>query len=134
MPRTTATETTTGAARVTRRRSRSTTPIVDQIAQLVARNQQLQVENANLRAANEGLSAQLVEIGEALGRMAGGRRSRRGAVPAAITAPARRTRKPITDPAVIEKRRQALVRARAARAERIAAAKAADAQGATPTE
>jgi hypothetical protein len=134
MPRTTANATTTGTANVRRRRTRSTTPVVDQITQLVTQNEQLQVENANLRAVNEGLRAQLGEIGEALGRVAGGRRSRRGAGATAVAAPARRTRKPITDPAVIEKRRQALVRARAARAERIAAARAASAQAPTPTE
>src|SRR5262249_49747359 len=122
MPRTTTSATITGAANVRRRRARSTTPIVDQITQLVTQNEQLKLENANLRAVNEGLRAQLGEIGEVLGRMAGGRRSRRSPVSTAATAPARNARKPITDPAVIEKRRQALVRARAARAERIAAA------------
>jgi len=108
--------------------------VVDQITQLVTQNEELKVENANLRAVNEGLRAQLGEIGDALRRVAGGRRSRRDAVSTAAAAPERKTRKPITDPAVIEKRRQALVRARAARAERIAAARAASAQAPTPTE
>jgi len=44
-------------------------------------------------------------------------------------APPRRARRPITDPEVLEKRRQALAKARAARAERLAAARAAAGQG-----
>jgi hypothetical protein len=51
----------------------------------------------------------------------------------APTAPPRK-RKPITDPVVLEKRRQALERARAARAQRLAAARAAASASSGATE
>lgn len=99
-------------------------------------NETLQRENQNLVEENRRLRGELVEIGSALGRLTGGpraRRARRGAevvVEAVAEAkPPRRQRRPITDPVVLEKRRQALARARAARAERIAAARAARAAG-----
>ena len=110
-----------------RRRARTTAdPIVNQITRLVAENQNLQREVASLRADNEQLRGQLDEIGNALGRLSGARRGgRRVAAPAPAPAAPPRKRKPITDPVVLEKRRQALERARAARAQRLAAARAA---------
>jgi hypothetical protein len=109
----------------------STSAIVDQITQLVAANQTLQLENRQLAEENRRLTVELRDIGTALGRLTGvagtrGRPGRRGAEPLALEeAKPRRQRKAITDPAVLEKRRQALSKARAARAEKIAAAKAA---------
>jgi hypothetical protein len=75
------------------------------------------------------LKAELREIGTALGRLTGHGRRRRGqstvhVLPTSVTAQPRRKRKPITDPAVLEKRRAALARARDVRAERLAATKA----------
>lgn len=117
----------------TRRRRRSTAaastrPIVGQIGQLVSSNEQLQRQNRELRDENERMRSQLLEIGSALGRLSGGPRrgrGRRDAEPPALTeVKPRRQRKPITDPEVLAKRAAALVKARAARAERLAVAKA----------
>jgi hypothetical protein len=94
----------------------------------VAANEGLQRENRELLAQNEQLRSQLREIGNALDRLTGTGRRRRGRPPRALpeVANARpvRQRKPITDPAVLEKRRQALAHAREVRAQRLAAAKA----------
>ncbi len=118
----------------TRRRRRSTAaastgPIVGQISQLVSSNEQLQRQNRELREENERLRGELLDIGSALGRLSAGSRRgrrRRGAVeiPGLAEAKPRRRRKPITDPEVLAKRAAALVKARAARAERLAAARA----------
>ena len=124
MPRGTTT-TMTGARRRRTGRARSdTAPVVGQITQLVAANETLKRENAELLAFNEQLRAQLLEIGSALGSLTGGR-GRRGRLPAqlAVVAEAkpRRQRKPITDPQQLERRRAALAKARAARAEKLKA-------------
>jgi hypothetical protein len=111
---------------------------VDQITQLVTANEALQRENRELVEENQRLRGELLQIGSALGRLTGGapargRRGRRGAEFALTVAPdirPRRQRKPITDPEALEKRKQALVRARAVRAERLAAARAAGGEGA----
>jgi hypothetical protein len=110
------------------RAATGTRAIVDQIAQLVSANEALQRENSELTDENQRLRSELTEIGSALGRLTGprGRRGRRGPEPLVLTeAKPRRTRKPITDPEVLAKRNQALAKARAARAERLAAARAA---------
>jgi hypothetical protein len=127
MPRPSRSNRTDAPARGRRRRSRTAAdPIVDQITRLVAENQSLQREVASLRADNEQLRGQLDEIGNARGRRRAGRRGgRRAASSAPAPAAPPRKRKPITDPVVLEKRRQALERARAARAQRLAAARAA---------
>jgi hypothetical protein len=101
---------------------------VTQITQLVATNESLRLENAKLRAVNEQLRAQLLEIGSALGSLTDGRRGRgrRGATALALPeAKPQRQRKPITDPEVLARRNAALAKTRAARAEKLAAAKAA---------
>lgn len=110
-----------------RRRSRlgNLQPVVGQITQIVAANEALQREVRDLTVERDHLRSQLREIGEALGRLTGGaRRGRGGNVAALPTAEARRQRKPITDPEQLERRRQALAKARAARAEKLAAARA----------
>ena len=112
--------------------------VVTQITQLVAANETLQRENRELTDENRKLRGELLEIGSALGRLSGpstGRRSRRGAAAAADIAvlaevKPKRQRRPITDPVVLEKRKQALAKARAARAERLAAARASNAEAA----
>ena len=86
----------------------------------------LKRQNAALLAFNEQLRVQLAEIGTKLCRLTGGprRRGRGAAQPVVLTEPRpKRTRKPITDPAQIERRRAALVKARAARAEKLTAAR-----------
>lgn len=106
--------------------------VIGQISQIVAANESLQRENRDLLAENQRLKAELSEIGDALGRLTGGPRARRGRRAGAIVeaaAPVRRQRKPITDPEVLERRRQALTKARAARAEKLAAARASAAAG-----
>ena len=123
MPRGTST-TTTRTRRRTTRTSSATGAVVGQITQLVTANETLKRENAELLAFNEQLRAQLAEIGTTLGRLTGGprRRGRRGAgVSVLAETKPKRQRKPITDPAVLERRRPALAKARAARAEKLAA-------------
>lgn len=96
----------------------------------MAANDALQRENRELTEENQRLRGELTDIGSALGRLTGGPRRRgRGGVDALALPEARprRQRRPITDPAVLEKRKQALAKARAARAEKLAAARAAGA-------
>ena len=119
----------------TRRRRKTTVGgdtrlIVTQITQLVAANETLQRENRELTEQNERLRSELLQIGSALGSLAGPRRGRgrRGAAVAALALPGvkpRQKRKPITDPEILARRNAALAKARAARAEKLAAAKAA---------
>ena len=125
MPRTSA-----AASSTTRRRRRTaqgpdTRLVVTQITQLVAANEQLQRANRELTDENARLRSELTAIGSALGSLTAGRRGRgRGAVALAQPeAKPRRQRKPITDPEVLARRSAALVKARAARAERLAAAR-----------
>ncbi len=101
-------------------------PIVSEISSLVAATTELRRVNSELSAENEHLRAQLREIGVALGQLNGGRRgggSRLAAVAVSVPQP-KRQRKPITDPVVLEKRRVALAKARAVRAEKLAATRA----------
>ncbi|HEY4027423.1 MAG TPA: hypothetical protein VGO86_13420 [Candidatus Dormibacteraeota bacterium] len=102
--------------------------MVGQISQLVAANETLQRENRQLAEENQRLRAELTEIGSALGSLTGttGGRGRRGAVPLPLPeVKPRRQRRPITDPEQLERRKQALTKARAARAEKLAEARAA---------
>jgi hypothetical protein len=100
---------------------------VVQISQLVSANESLKLENAILTAQNEQLRGQLLEIGAALGRFGGGTRRGRGRqgaeIPGVAPAKPKRTRRPITDPEVLAKRSAALAKARAARTEKLAAAR-----------
>lgn len=124
-------------ASTTRRRRRTTQGIdtrrvVTQITQLVAANENLKLENARLQALNEQLRSELTEIGSALGSLTGGRRGRGRRGAAALVLPEakpRRTRRPITDPEVLARRNAALAKARAARAEKLAAARSATEAG-----
>ena len=133
MPRGTSTATNGARRRRTATRARSDAgSVVGQITQLVATNETLKRENAELLAVNEQLRSQLLEIGTTLGRLTGGpRRRSRGAAQPLVLAEAKpkRTRKPITDPAQLERRRVALAKARAARAEKLAAAREGAASG-----
>jgi hypothetical protein len=103
--------------------------VVTQITQLVAANETLQRANRELTEENQRLRAELTQIGSALGSLTGGRRGRgRRGTAAAVAlalpeAKPRRTRKPITDPEVLARRNAALAKARAARAEKLAAAR-----------
>jgi hypothetical protein len=119
----------------TRRRRKTTVGgdtrlVVTQITQLVAANQTLQRENRELTEQNERLRSELTQIGAALGSLTDPRRGRgrRGAAAAAFALPEvkpRQKRKPITDPEILARRNAALAKARAARAEKLAAARAA---------
>ena len=124
--------TTKGARRRRTTRARSDAgSVVGQITQLVATTETLKRENAELLAFNEQLRAQLDQIGTALGGLTDRRRRGRGAAQPFLLADAKpkRTRKPITDPEQLERRRQALAKARAARAEKLAAAREGAATG-----
>jgi hypothetical protein len=126
MPRGTSTTTPTKRRRRTAQ-GIDTRLVVTQITQLVAANESLKLENAKLQALNEQLRSELTDIGSALGSLTGGRRGRgrRGAAALALPeAKPRRTRRPITDPDVLARRNAALAKARAARAEKLAAARA----------
>ena len=126
MPRTSSAPTST----TRRRRAASgidTRLVVTQITQLVAANEQLQRANRELTEENERLRGELTTIGSALGSPTGGRRGRGRGGAAALALPEarpRRQRKPITDPVVLARRNAALAKARAARAEKLAAARA----------
>jgi hypothetical protein len=101
--------------------------VVTQITQLVAANEALQRGNRELTEENQQLRGELTAIGSALGSLTGGRRGRGrrgGATFALPEAKPRRQRKPITDPEVLARRNAALAKARAARAEKLAAARA----------
>ena len=112
-----------------RRRSGTggTGSVVGQISQIVAANQELQRQRQDLQAENDRLRRELTEIGAALGQLTGGGRRGRGRrgseVLGLAEVKAKRQRKPITDPELLERRRQALAKARAARAEKLAAAR-----------
>jgi hypothetical protein len=132
MPRTPSATTST-----TRRRRRTalasdTRLVVIQITQLVAANEQLQRANRELAEENQRLRSELTQIGSALGSLTSGRRGRGRRSAAALALPEakpRRQRRPITDPEVLARRAAALVKARAARAERLAAARSATEAG-----
>ena len=127
LPRTSSTTNSTTRRRRRTAEGHDTRLVVTQITELVAANEQLQRANRDLAEENQHLRSELTAIGSALGSLTGGRRGRgrRGAASLALpeTKP-RRQRKPITDPAVLARRGAALVKARAARAEKLAAARA----------
>jgi hypothetical protein len=131
VPRTASGTSSTGRGRRRTTRGRSDTiSVVGQISQLVAANETLQRENSQLTEENLRLRGELTEIGTALGRLTGAARARgrgrRGAAPLALPEiKPRRQRRPITDPEQLERRKQALAKARAARAEKLAEARAA---------
>jgi hypothetical protein len=126
MPRTPSSTTTTRRRRGTAQGT-NTRLVVTQITQLVAANETLQRANRELTEDNQRLRSELTQIGSALGSLTAGQRGRgrRGAAAFALPeAKPRRTRRPITDPEVLARRGAALVKARAARAEKLAAARA----------
>jgi hypothetical protein len=128
LPRTPSANTSTSARR--RRRtahSPDTRLVVTQITQLVAANEQLQRANRELTEENQRLRGELTDIGSALGSLTGGRRGRGRRGASALVLPEakpRRQRRPITDPELLARRNAALAKARAARAEKLAAARA----------
>jgi hypothetical protein len=106
--------------------------VVARISQLVSDNEALQRENRELSETNAGLRAELSQIETALARLGVAPRDRRGhgaGAPQEAEAPPRRQRRPITDPEILQRRRQALAKARAARAEKLAAARQAATSG-----
>jgi hypothetical protein len=96
--------------------------LADQVEQLIRENRQLkravakaekaQGSAGGLRQAAKALSALQRRIGRALEGGSDGRSRRSAAAAAAPT----RTRRKVTDPEVLERRRQALAKARAVRA------------------
>jgi len=109
--------------------------IAGQIQQLVQERDELKVQVATLTADLEAIRSALGRVGTQAA--AGGRGGRRSAGSATLVAPPpeRRKRRPITDPEILARRNAALAKARAARAERLAAARAAEQGGvAQPAE
>jgi hypothetical protein len=127
VPKSTSRSSSNGKDRGRNARGSGTSAVVTQVTQLVAANQTLQRENRELAEANARLEAELREIGSALGRLAGPTRGRgRGADALALPeVKPKRQRRPITDPDQLARRRQALEKARAARSEKLADARAA---------
>src|SRR5215472_4847378 len=129
MPRTSSNGSTARRRRRPAAQGPDTRLVVTQITQLVAANEQLQRTNRDLTEENQRLRDELTAIGSALGSLTGGRRGRgRGGAAVALALPEakpRRQRRPITDPEVLARRNAALAKARAARAEKLAAARAA---------
>ena len=95
--------------------------LVDGVRGLVGRVAELEAENARLRQLLDEISRSL-RAPAATAPAAGATERRRGRPRKNPEAPVRRRRK-ITDPEVLEKRRNALAKARAVRAERLAAAR-----------
>jgi hypothetical protein len=125
MARTSSNGSTTGRRRRTTGGA-DTRLVVTQITQLVAANEQLQRANRELTEENQRLRGQLTAIGSALGGLTGGRRGRVRGVAAPYALPEarpRQKRRPITDPEILARRNAALAKARAARAEKLAAAR-----------
>src|SRR5215469_16848569 len=111
MPRTRSAPTSTTRRRRRTAQGADTRQVVTQITQLVAANESLKLENAKLKALNEQLRSELLQICSALGSLTGGGRrgrGRRGAALALPDAKPRRQRKPITDPEVLARRSAAL--------------------------
>jgi hypothetical protein len=103
------------------------------VNELISENRRLRRENAKLRAdsgtrtagrqpkspAEKALTAISRQVQRALGATSSAGSTRRRSISAS---PAKRARKPITDPAVLQRRREALEKARRVRAEKRAAA------------
>lgn len=102
-------------------------PIVDgrqirsglgRLRRLVGRAEELVTENKMLKGQVRRLERELRAVQAGLAALDGARGGRR----TRAATGAKRTRRPITDPAVLERRRQALEKARRVRAEKRAAA------------
>ena len=99
---------------------RSVRPALTRLRRLVEKAEEVTIENKQLRTEVKRLQRELRAVLSALAGLAPGAGRRRGA----DAAKPRRTRRPITDPAVLERRRAALEKARQVRAQKRAAAKA----------
>ena len=98
---------------------RSLRPALTRLRRMVEKAESVTLENKTLRSEVKRLQRELMAVQSALAGLAPGgsrRRSSDGTRP-------RRTRRPITDPAVLERRRAALAKAREVRAQKRAAAK-----------
>lgn len=96
--------------------------LLGSIEALVARNRELINENARLRALVDAIAKSVQSETSVAGALQAAVVRRPGR-PRKLVAPPKRTRKKITDPVVLEKRREALAKARAVRAERLAQTK-----------
>lgn len=97
--------------------------LLSSIETLVARNRELADENARLRALVDAIAKSVKSETPGAGASRTVAHRRRPGRPRKVAAVPKRTRKKITDPVVLEKRREALAKARAVRAERLAQAK-----------
>src|SRR5437588_6170124 len=110
MPRTASRRTRTVSSGPDRR---SVRPALNRLRRLVEKAESVTLENKKLRSEVQRLQRELRAVQSALAGLAPGgrRRSADGTRP-------RRARRPITDPAVLERRRAALAKARQVRAEK----------------
>jgi hypothetical protein len=98
--------------------------VVVKVMRILADNKQLSQRVRTLSAENERLRAELAEIESAVGRTGGNRAPATRRRRTTRRSSARAARR-ITDPELLEKRRQAAARARAVRAQRLAESRAA---------
>lgn len=98
---------------------RSVRPALTRLRKLVEKAEEVTIENKLLRTEVKRLQRELRAVQSAIAGLAPGASRRR----AADGTKPRRTRRPITDPAVLERRRAALAKAREVRAQKRAAAK-----------
>jgi hypothetical protein len=98
-----------------RKKTRTTGSAAGSIAALVARNAELEAENSTLKAELDEVHSALGTVPGSIGSTGG---KRRGRPPGGQTVdqPVKKTRRPITDPEVLARKRAALAKARAARA------------------
>lgn len=97
---------------------RSVRPALNRLRRLVEKAESVALENKQLRTEVQRLQRELRAVQSALAGLAPGGRRR-----TADGTRQRRTRRPITDPAVLERRRAALAKAREVRAQKRAAAR-----------
>ena len=108
------------------RGSDSASALLQSVQRLVSENQGLVKENERLKALLARISGLAGETGGAAAAPTRRRRRSSASAAAESAAPAktRRTRRPITDPVALQRRRDALAKARAVRAERLRSSRA----------
>ena len=118
MPRARRTTASTRTRRTISVDSRQIRTGLGRLRRIVGRAEELVTENKMLKSQVRRLERELRAVQAGLAALDGARGGRRTRAASGV----KRTRRPITDPAVLERRRQALEKARRVRAEKRAAA------------